>query len=126
MDYVEKHVTTNYGERRIDWTSAISLKMLNNLYDKIKILDKLNGSGSLSMNLGEKKYSVFGPMKKAAVLKSDMSKGSIMKLNDIKFIRTKKISDMSQIDVINSIGKKISNELKEGTVLLSKHFTETI
>jgi N,N'-diacetyllegionaminate synthase len=122
MQYLEKHVTTHYGKKRLDWSSAISIKMLNSLKDKAKILEKLNGNGSLYMTSGEKSYSVFGPMKKAAMLISDIPKGSILRLKDIKFIRTKEISDMSQLDVINSIGKKISNNLKKGSILMSKYF----
>jgi N,N'-diacetyllegionaminate synthase len=63
-------------------------------------------------------------MKKAAVLTSSMSKGKIFTLNKIKFIRTKEISDMSQLDVINSVGKKILKDLKNGTVLMSNYFSE--
>ena len=76
------------------------------------------------MNEGEKNYSVFGPMKKAAVIISNMSKGDILKLINIKFIRTKEISDMSQIDVIQSFGKKITRDLKAGTVLKTKHLSD--
>ena len=124
MNYVEKHVTTNHGEERIDWSAAISLKMFNDLNEKINILNELNGNGSLNMNAGELSYSVYGPMKKAAVLTANMSKGNIFTLNKIKFIRTKEISDMSQLDIINSEGKKILNDLKNGTVLMSNYFSE--
>lgn len=124
MKFVEKHVTTHYGEKRLDCEAAISLKMFNNLHDKIKILEKLNGSGSLSMNPGELRYSVFGPMKKAAVLNLNLSKGETITLDQIKFRRTKEISDMSQLDVINSIGKKVEMDLKKDTVLMTKHFVK--
>jgi len=96
--------------------------MFNNLHDKIKVLEKLNGNGSLSMNSGELSYSIFGPMKKAAVLNFNISKGETITLNKIKFRRTKEISDMSQLDVINSLGKKIEMDLKKETVLMTKHF----
>jgi len=124
MKFVEKHVTTHYGEKRLDWEAAISLEMFNNLHDKIKILEKLNGNGSLSMNPGELSYSVFGPMKKAAVLNFNISKGDTINLDQIKFRRTREISDMSQLDVINSIGKKIEMDLKKETVLMTKHFVK--
>jgi len=124
MNYVEKHVTTNYGEERIDWQAAISLKMFNDLHEKIKILSKLNGNGSLFMNSGEMSYSIFGPMKKAAVFNSNISAGSILNLDMIKFLRTKEVSDMSQLDVINSIGKKISEDVQEGTMLMNKYFID--
>ena len=124
MMYVEKHVTTNYGENRIDWPAAISIKMFNDLHEKIKILNKLNGNGSLSMNSGELSYSIFGPMKKAAIFNADISEGSILTLDIIRFTRTKEVSDMSQLDVINSIGKKISKNLKKGSVLMNNHFID--
>jgi len=124
MKYVEKHITTHFGEKRIDWPAAISVKMFNELHKKIRILDELNGTGSLSMNEGEKTYSIFGPMKKAAVITSNLSKGDILKLINIKFTRTKEISDMSQLDVINSIGKKFCNDIGKGTVLMNKYFIE--
>ena len=95
--------------------------MFNKLYKKIKLLSDLNGSGDLSMNEGELSYSIFGPMKKAAVLKINVSKGSILTLEMIKFIRTKSVSDMSQIDVVKSIGKKINKNLENGSVLLNKY-----
>ena len=31
MKYIEKHITTNFGDERIDWPAAISLEMFNNL-----------------------------------------------------------------------------------------------
>ena len=122
MEYVEKHVTTHFGQNRIDWPAAISLSMFNKLHKKINILNKLNGDGSLSMNSGELSYSTFGPMKKAAVLNSNVKKNKTLTLDKIKFIRTKEISDMSQLDIIKSIGKKLKTDLKKGTVLMSRHF----
>jgi len=122
MKYIEKHVTTHFGEERIDWPAAISIEMFNGLHQKIRILDKLNGDGALSMNSGELSYSRFGPMKKAAKLICSLRKGDILKLSDIKFIRTKETSDITQLDVLNSIGKKMKIDLKSGSVLMSKHF----
>jgi N,N'-diacetyllegionaminate synthase len=117
MSYIEKHVTTNYGENRVDWPAAISIEMFNNLYEKIKILDGLNGNGSMSMNKGELSYSVFGPMKKAAILKRDVKKGEILSLEMINFIRTKNISNMSQVDIIQSIGKTVNLDLDLGVTI---------
>ncbi len=124
MTYIEKHVTTHYGENRVDWPAAISIDMFNNLYKKAKVLDGLNGNGALSMNEGELNYSIFGPMKKAAVLKTDISKGDILTLEMIKFLRTKEISDMSQVDVVKSIGKKINKNLENGTILMNKYLID--
>jgi N,N'-diacetyllegionaminate synthase len=120
MSYIEKHVTTHYGDNRVDWPAAISIDMFNNLHEKVKILNGLNGDGALSMNKGELRYSVFGPMKKAAVLSKDVVKGEILSLEMINFMRTKEVSDMSQIDVIKSIGKTINLDLNLGTTLMNE------
>jgi N,N'-diacetyllegionaminate synthase len=122
MSYIEKHVTTHYGEDRVDWLAAISIKMFNNLYEKIKVLDGLNGDGALSMNKGELSYSIFGPMKKAAVLNKNVFEGSVFSLEMINFIRTKGVSNMSQLDVIQSIGKIINQDLDQGTILMNQFF----
>ena len=123
MQYVEKHVTTHLGDNRIDFHAAISINMFNELHNKLQILDKLNGNGSLEMNSSEISYSQFGPMKKAAKLITNVSKGDTFNINMIKFIRTNQISDMSQLDVLNSFGSKIECDLKMGTLLMKKHFS---
>jgi N,N'-diacetyllegionaminate synthase len=94
--------------------------MFNNLHKKVKVLDGLNGDGALSMNKGELSYSIFGPMKKAAVLRKDVMKGDILSLEMINFIRTKEISDMSQVDVIQAIGKTINRDINVGTTLMNE------
>ena len=124
MSYIEKHVTTEFGKKRIDWPAAISLEMFNKLNNKIDILNKLNGDGSLSLNPGELDYSVYGPMKKAAVLKVDVLDGAILTIDKIKFVRTKEVTNLSQLDIINFIGKKINKNLKKETILIREHLTK--
>ena len=119
MTYIEKHVTTHYGENRVDWPAAISIDMFNNLYKKVRVLDGLNGNGALSMNEGELSYSIFGPMKKAAIFKKDVKKGDILSIEMIKFIRTKEISDLSQLDVVQAIGKSLSQNISKGAILMN-------
>lgn len=121
MTYIEKHVTTQFGKKRIDWPAAVSLEMFNELSNKIDILNQLNGNGSLSLNPGELDYSVYGPMKKAAVLKVDMLDGAILTIDKIKFVRTKEATNLSQLDIINSIGMKINKNLKKETILIREH-----
>ena len=123
MKYIEKHVTTNFGENRVDWPAAISIDMFNSLHKKIKILEGLNGDGSLSMNKGELSYSIFGPMKKAAVLKKSAKKGEIFSLDMIKFIRTEKVSNMSQLEVIKSVGRPFEQDMDQGELLMTKLFS---
>ena len=121
MDYIEKHVTTKYGVDRIDWTAAISIDMMNSLIEKLKILELINGNGQIELNEGEKVYSIFGPMKKAALMNRDIKSGEVFDLSMVDFKRTSQISDLSQIEVIQSVGKIIKNNLNINDVLLKKY-----
>ena len=76
----------------------------------------------MKLNDAEEKYSIYGPMKKTAVLKEDVQEGNILTLDKIQFQRTKETTDISQLDVIKKVGKKINKDLKAGTILFSKHF----
>jgi sialic acid synthase SpsE len=121
MDYIEKHVTNVYGKERVDWNSAISIDMFNEIADKLEILSRCKGDGLIKLNDGEEKYSVYGPMKKTAVLKVAARKDDILTVDKIQFQRTKETTDLSQLDVIKSFGCKIVSNLKAGTILYSKH-----
>ena len=121
MDYVEKHVTNVYGEERTDMDSAISISIFNEIADKLILLNICRGDGFIKLNSGEKKYSKFGPMKKAAILKRSVRKGEKLSLDKIKFQRTGEITDLSQLDVINGCGCEILESLPKGSLLYSKH-----
>ncbi len=124
MDFVEKHVTTLYGQERVDYSAAISIDMFNELKEKIVLLSQCNGSGFLELNEGEKKYSKFGQMKKAAVLNKDVVKGEECFNNSFRFVRTGEISDLSQLDVIEKIGMRFSRDIPRNSILNSNDFME--
>jgi sialic acid synthase SpsE len=122
MNYIEKHVSTTPGEKRVDASAAISIEQFNDLKDKINILEACNGDGLLRLNKGEMEYSVFGPMKKAALLNRDVSKGDILTKELLYFKRTKQISDLSQINVLELIGTRFTQNVKKGKVLQKSFF----
>ncbi|MFC1869495.1 N-acetylneuraminate synthase family protein [Thermodesulfobacteriota bacterium] len=124
MDYVEKHVTTAYGEERIDWSAAISIDMSNEIKEKMDLIEACNGDGLLRLNKGEANYSIYGPMKKAAILTKDLKAGQKLKQDMLTFKRTNQIADMSQVEVLESIGKEITKEIKAGQVLMRDHLKE--
>ncbi len=124
MDYIEKHVTTAYGEERVDWSAAVSVDMFNEIKEKLDLLSACDGNGLLKMNQGEKDYSVYGPMKKAAVANTDISAGQKINKNMYSFKRTKQVSDLSQTDVLENMGKMVQISLKKGQVLLKEHFAK--
>jgi len=122
MSYVEKHVTTKYGEERADWSAAISIEMFNALHYKLQVLEELNGSGSLEMNQGELDYSIFGPMKKAAIFNKDVRAGEVFSREMIEFKRTNEVTDISQIDIVKSFGKKLNMDMSAGEIVQRKAF----
>ena len=124
MDYVEKHVTIAYGEERIDWSAAVTIDMFNKIKEKMDFIEACNGDGLLRLNKGELDYSVFGPMKKAAMLTKDLKAGQELERDMLAFRRTGQISDLSQVEAIESIGKVVNCDLRKDQVLLSSHIEQ--
>ena len=117
IEYVEKHVTTQYGRQRCDYSAAISIDQLNGLAKKIRVLDNIFGDGSLQLNEAEQSYSVYGPMKMAAIAKCQLRKGDALSMSKIHFCRTSQITSMSQIDLLGSTGLKLTKEIKAGQII---------
>ena len=124
MSYVEKHVTNVFGQERIDFNAAISIKMINSLSKKINLLKEINGNGLIDLNEGEKSYSLFGPMKMAPLSNYDLNEGHIFSIKDISFKRINETTDLSQVDVINLTGKKLIKKISKNEVFFSSHFFE--
>ena len=125
MDLIEKHVTTEYGKERCDFSAAISIEQLNSLCKKIKLLDKLYGDGSMELNDAEKSYSLYGPMKMAAMASHRLIEGSELSMDDFNFRRTSQITDMSQVDILQVIGNKLASNIEDNQVILSKHIKKS-
>lgn len=117
MHYIEKHVTTIYGQERVDWPAAISIEMFNDLTERLAVVEKVFGNGLLKLNKGEKLYSTFGVNKKAAVLKKDMKNGDILSEDSYSFKRTGQNTDLSQLEVLTKTGQKTTKDLSSGHCL---------
>ncbi|MCG6191219.1 N-acetylneuraminate synthase family protein [Maribellus maritimus] len=122
MDFVEKHVTNKPGEERTDWQAAIGIKQFNDIVTNLKLLDSCNGDGLLKLNEGEIKYSIFGPNKKAAFLNRNIKNGETFQEADIDFKRTSQISDTSQTEVWNLVGKKAIMNYPKGELITKDKF----
>ncbi len=120
VDYIEKHTTIETGEGRTDWQAAIDLETFNKLSDKLSIFKQANGDGYLKMNEGEKAYSTFGIMKKAAILTKDVKEGDALTLDNFSFKRTGQSSDLSQLEVLNNINKSFVHSLSKGQCINKK------
>ncbi len=124
MDYVEKHVTNVFGEDRVDWSAAVSMDMFNEIKRKMDLLEACNGDGLLRLNKGEQDYSIYGPMKKAGLFKQDVASGQKLDMDMLNFKRTGQVSDLSQVEVLQSMGKEVATGIKKGRVLMREHFKE--
>lgn len=120
VKYVEKHVTTHYGEERCDWNSAISLEMLTDLIKKLKVLNACNGNGKLALNTGETEYAKIGIMKKAALLSKSVKEGEKLAQEHINFKRIGEGSDYSQSDIWGKIGSSFNCDAQKQTIIDSK------
>ncbi len=124
MSFVEKHVTNVWGQERIDFSAAISIEMFNSLSNKLKLLNKINGNGLIDLNEGEKSYSLYGPMKMAPLSNNDFKEGHVFSIKDISFKRTEKTTDLSQVEVINLVGKPLTKKIKKNEIFISSHFVD--
>ena len=125
MNYIEKHVTTAYGDKNYpDWNSAISIEMFNELINKLDTLEQCMGDGNLELNNAEKKYSIYGPMKKAAFYARNINKGELLEKDMINFKRSSLVSNMSQLDVISKLGTELIVDQKKDTLVLNEHFNK--
>jgi sialic acid synthase SpsE len=121
MEYVEKHVSHHYGIERTDYSAAVSFDMLTDIKKGMEILDACAGDGLLRLNSAERKYAALGLMKKVAVLNRDVEEGEELTWDVISFLRTSQSTDMSQMDVWQSIGQRFSASLSAGMALNSLH-----
>ena len=124
MSFVEKHVTNVFGHDRVDFSAAISFEMFNSLSNKIKLLNQINGNGLTDLNDGEKSYSLYGPMKMAAISNSDLKVGHILSINDVSFKRINEKTDLSQVDILNLVGKSLMKNISKNEILKSNHFNK--
>lgn len=123
MKYIEKHVTIAYGKKRNDYSATISIKMFNSLHKKIKVLERVYGDGVLKLNRGEQIYSQYGPMKMAGLSNYSLKKGDLISLKDVSFRRTKKKTDLSQVDLIDMINKRsLIKPILKNEIFKKKHF----
>jgi N,N'-diacetyllegionaminate synthase len=124
MDFIEKHVTTEYGKERCDFSAAISIEQFNQLYKEVEVLNKLYGDGSMELNDAEKRYSSYGPMKMAAIASHSLIGGDKLSKDDFHFCRTSQVSDISQVDISKVIGSKLASDIEVNQVILSKHIVK--
>ena len=124
MDYIEKHVTTEPGLQRTDFSAAITIKMFNNLCEKANLIKLINGDGLLKLNSAEEEYSKYGPNKMAGVAMSDLKAGEIFTADRFTFVRTSQTTALSQISLLEKLGTKLVRDIKTNEIFDLKHFDD--
>ena len=94
MTFLEKHVTTNFLEKRIDWESAISISKFNEISDMLNLAKKINGTSKLELN---KKGKLKG--------KTFMFTG---KLINISRAEAKSLVEKNSGNIVSTVNKKLN------------------
>ncbi len=112
-NFIEKHVTLNPGERRIDYESAIGIDQLCEIQRQIQLLVTTLGTGKMEINEYEKAVASNGPMKFTIVAARDLKKGQRLTREDITFKRTEPENTVEQRDYLKLLGKKLTMDVKQ-------------
>lgn len=115
---MEKHFTTDFGAKRIDAQSAVSLDQMKEIKEMASMVwETLGEKNALELTAGEKKYANTGPMKKALVARKAIKQGTIIQLENIAIKRTPESSSLSQMDVTKLIGNTASKDIDKEALL---------
>ncbi len=112
-NFIEKHVTPEFGKKRIDFNSAISIDMLCDIRKKMDLLNKTKGDGTFDISEYEKIYSRRGPMKFTIVAGRDLEKGKIISKEDLTFRRTKEENNIKEKEYFDLIGKRTKENIPQ-------------
>jgi len=102
---IEKHISINPGDKRIDYESSIDVNTMKSIKNKIDIINIASGDGSFDISDYENIYSEMGPMKFTIVASTDIKIGDKITMSNITFKRTGDISNTKQRDYKDMIGK---------------------
>ena len=114
---LEKHYTSDYGKKRIDYHAAVGKEQMKKIKELMKVALTVYGYGDLAMSKSERAYGDVGPMKKAIVAKKDIKKGEKLSLENLWFKRTCKESTVKQNQFLQLIGCKAKADIKKDDII---------
>ena len=122
MDYLEKHITTRYGEKRTDYEAAISVDMFNRIHEKLQVINACMGDGLLELSEAEKKYASVGPMRRAPFLSTNVKAGEVFSPEKVSFKRTQLKSEFNGFEVYDEYSKLVfTKDIKKDEILKKEH-----
>lgn len=114
---VEKHITLNRDEKRIDYFSSLNPIEFKKMVKLIKDSRKALGNGSVEILGNELQYRLLH--KKTLIAKKDIAKGKILSEQYFNIQRAPKIKEIFSFYDLN--GKIATKRIPKGTVITSKH-----
>ncbi|NNJ56529.1 MAG: N-acetylneuraminate synthase [Bacteroidia bacterium] len=118
FNILEKHFTTNFGEKRIDAQAAINENQINQIKELATIIyNSLGSDNPLEMSTAELKYGNTGPMKKAIVASKDLNEGDKLALNDIAFKRTNIPAKLKQNQLQLLLGLTLTKSINKDEII---------
>lgn len=114
---IEKHFVLKKGKKRVDYDSAISTEEFRSLHEKLIVLQKALGDGSLKLNEYEKAYGKVGPIKKAIVAGRNIEANEKITSGNIAFKRTGQESSIKQKDIVELIGRKAKTKIMKDNLI---------
>jgi len=118
FNVIEKHFTTNFGEKRIDAQAAVNVNQLKKIKELSQIIwSTLDLDSCLKLSPAEMKYGNTGPMKKAIVAKNDIQEGELITLSNIAFKRTNASSSSKQLDLSKLLNNKTTRFIKKDEII---------
>ena len=117
FNVVEKHLTSQPGEKRIDHQAAVDAQTFKEIKALMHQIYQAFGSDIFKLSAAELNYGDTGPMKKALVARKMIKKGQKITRDDIAFKRTTSSSSLDQMSFGKLIGAEALKDISKDEML---------
>lgn len=117
FNILEKHVTSCFGEKRVDAQAAVSIETIKNIIALSHDVFSSRGTDFMEFSESELAYGNTGPLKKAIVARQNIRTGEEMTLDNVAFKRTEMPSPLRQKDLSKILGSRASVDIPTDEVI---------
>jgi len=117
FNVLEKHFTHQFGKKRIDAQSAVSVDQMVKIKRLLTKTLSAYGFEDIRMSDAEKKYGNTGPMKKAIVARKNIAKGEQLSIEHIAFKRTNESTYIKQMMMPKLIGLEVAEDIEKDQII---------